>query len=263
MNIHAVQHDIVWENKAATHARVTSLLAAQPPQAGALVVLPEMFATGFSMDTALTDDSASRETETFLKQLAQRCNAAVLAGVVGRDAAGQPCNQALALAPDGRELARYTKLRPFTPGGETVNYAPGERAVVFEWHGWRVAPFICYDLRFPELVRPVAAAGVNLLVFIASWPDKRIAHWVKLLQARAIENQCYVVGVNRTGTDPSHRYCGRSLIVDYFGEIVADAGEREGVITATLDRAALDQYRAGLPFLKDIRPEFLGPGLTQ
>lgn len=260
MHLHAVQHDIVWENKPATHARVATLLAAHPPPAGALIVLPEMFATGFSMHSAVTDDSASRETETFLQHLAHRHQAAVLAGLVGRAAAGRPGNQALALAPDGRALARYTKLRPFTPGGETAHYAPGERAVVFEWQGWRIAPFICYDLRFPELVRPLAAAGVDLLVFIASWPDKRIAHWVKLLQARAIENQCYVAGVNRVGTDPSHRYCGRSLVVDYFGEIIADAGEGEGVMTATLDRATLDQYRAGLPFLKDIRPELPGRG---
>jgi predicted amidohydrolase len=260
VHLHAVQHDIVWENKAATHARVAALLAANPPRAGSLVVLPEMFATGFSMNPAVTDDSTSRETETFLQHLAHRHHAAVLAGLVGRDAAGRPGNQALALAPAGRELARYTKLRPFTPGGETANYAPGERPVVFQWQGWRVAPFICYDLRFPEFIRPVAAAGVDLLVFIASWPDKRIAHWMKLLQARAIENQCYVAGVNRVGTDPSHRYCGRSLIVDYFGEIIADAGEGEGVISATLDRAALDDYRAGLPFLQDIRPEFLGRG---
>jgi predicted amidohydrolase len=217
-----------------------------------------MFATGFSLDVVRTDDSASRETETFLGRLVQQHGVAVLAGIVGRNATGLPCNQALALAPDGRELARYTKLRPFTPGGETANYAPGERFITFEWQGWRVAPFICYDLRFPELIRPVAAAGVDLLVFIASWPDKRIAHWVKLLQARAIENQCYVVGVNRVGTDPDHRYCGRSLVVDYFGEIIADAGAGEGVLTATLDRVALDQYRASLPFLKDIRPEFLG-----
>jgi omega-amidase len=260
LNIYAVQHDIVWENKPATHARVAALLAAQPHAAGSLVVLPEMFATGFSLNTSVTDDSASRETATFLQQLARQRNVAVLAGLVGRNPAGQPCNQALALAPDGRELARYTKLRPFTPGGETAHYTPGERSVIFEWQGWRIAPFICYDLRFPELIRPVAAAGVDLLVFIASWPDKRIAHWVKLLQARAIENQCYVVGVNRVGTDPDHRYCGRSLVVDYFGEIIADAGEGEGVITATLDRAAQDQYRAGLPFLKDIRPKFLGRG---
>jgi omega-amidase len=260
VKIHAVQHDIVWENKAATHARVAALLVAQTPAPGSLVVLPEMFATGFSLNTSVTDDSASHETEIFLKQLARQHNVAVLAGVVGRNATGLPCNQALALAPDGRELARYTKLRPFTPGGETAHYALGERSVVFEWQGLRVAPFICYDLRFPELVRPVAAAGVDLLVFIASWPDKRIAHWAKLLQARAIENQCYVVGVNRVGTDPDHRYVGRSLIVDYFGEITTDAGAGEGVITARLDRAALDHYRAGLPFLKDIRPEFLGRG---
>jgi predicted amidohydrolase len=260
VQIHAVQHDIVWEDKPATHARVASLLAAQPPVPGALLVLPEMFATGFSLDAARTDDTATRVTETFLAQLARQYGVCVLAGVVGRDAAGQPGNQALALAPDGRELARYTKLRPFTPGGETANYAPGERSVIFEWQGWRVAPFICYDLRFPELIRPLAAAGVDLLVFIASWPDKRIAHWVKLLQARAIENQCYVVGVNRVGTDPEHCYCGRSLIVDYFGEIIADGGVGEGALTAPLDRAALDPYRHGLPFLKDIRPEFLGRG---
>jgi predicted amidohydrolase len=150
-------------------------------------------------------------------------------------------------------------MRPFTVGGESLHYLAGERPATFEWAGCRVAPLICYDLRFPELFRAsTAQCKPELFVVIASWPEKRILHWQRLLQARAIENQAYVVGVNRVGTDPYYAYCGRSLVADPQGEILADAGGAEGVVSAELDLEALRKYREGLPFLDDIRPIRLG-----
>ena len=126
--------------------------------------------------------------------------------------------------------------------------------MTFQAGEWTVSPFICYDLRFPEIFRTAAASHrPELYVVIANWPEKRILHWVRLLQARAIENQAYVVGVNRIGTDPYYHYPGRSLILDPHGEIVADAGADEGVLRACLDLASLRKYREGLPFLKDMR----------
>jgi len=114
-----------------------------------------------------------------------------------------------------------------------------------------VAPFVCYDLRFPEVFRVASAAGANLMVVIANWPSKRIQHWVTLLQARAIENLSYVIGVNRTGNDPTLEYSGRSVIVDYMGEILADAGSDECVISADLDFEELNRWREGFPALRD------------
>jgi predicted amidohydrolase len=117
-----------------------------------------------------------------------------------------------------------------------------------------VSPFICYDLRFPELFRTIAASQKpELFLVIANWPEKRILHWIRLLQARAIENQAYVVGVNRIGRDPYYTYTGRSLIIDFNGEIVKDAGEAEGFIEAELDLETLRKYRQGLPFLEDMK----------
>ena len=118
-----------------------------------------------------------------------------------------------------------------------------------------IAPFVCYDLRFPELFRSVAATHrPDLFVVIASWPEKRLTHWLRLLQARAIENQAYVVGVNRVGADPFYQYPGRSVIVDFNGEFLADAGDKEGCIQAAIDLEVLRKYRQGLPFLDDMKP---------
>jgi predicted amidohydrolase len=144
-------------------------------------------------------------------------------------------------------------MRPFTPGAESEHYTAGEHTSMFQWQDCHVSPFVCYDLRFPELFRQAAAAHrPELFLVIASWPEKRILHWARLLQARAIENQAYVLGVNRVGNDPFYRYTGRSMTVDFNGEIIADAGETEGWCQARLDLAALQKYRQGLPFLNDL-----------
>jgi len=120
-----------------------------------------------------------------------------------------------------------------------------------------VAPFVCYDLRFPEVFRIAAARGAQLLAVIANWPSAREAHWLTLLRARAIENQAYVAGVNRCGEDPRLRYTGRSVIIDPRGEVLADAGSDEAVITADIDLADLEEYRRSFPALADMRRELL------
>jgi predicted amidohydrolase len=149
-------------------------------------------------------------------------------------------------------VARYNKIHPFTLGGESQHYAAGEDLVLTEWAGCKVAPMICYDLRFPELFRSAVRRGAQLFTVIANWPVKREQHWVTLLQARAIENQAYVIGVNRCGTDPKHVYSGRSMIVDPHGNILAEIGNREGMIEAAIDVAALEAWRKDFPALQDI-----------
>jgi len=255
MKLLGIQFDIAWENKAANFAKVRQLLAQAAPEAGALVVLPEMFATGFSMNTAAIAEAPGAETSAFLSAIAREYSVTVLAGapITGPD--GKPRNQALAYAPDGTPLATYNKMRPFSPGGESDHYAAGDRIAIFRWNECAVSPFICYDLRFPELFRAAARAQApEVFAVIASWPAKRASHWLRLLQARAIENQAYVIGVNRVGADPYLHYAGRSLIIEPQGEILADGGESEGWVGASLDLAGLRQYREGLPFLADQRP---------
>lgn len=255
MKVLGIQFDIAWENKPANFAKVRQMLAQAAPESGSLVVLPEMFATGFSMNAAAIAELPGAETTGFLTTLAREFCVTVLAGAAVLGIDGRPRNHALACAPDGSLLASYAKMRPFSPGGETDHYAAGDQVAIFRWNECSVSPFICYDLRFPELFRAAARAQApELFAVIASWPAKRVSHWVRLLQARAIENQAYVIGVNRVGNDPYFKYSGRSLIIDPQCEILADAGEIEGCVSAALDLPALRQYRHGLPFLADLRP---------
>ena len=159
MHVAAVQLDVQWEDRAASHARVRKLLGVAALPAGTLVVLPEMFDVGFSMNTAVTDPGAESASERLLRELAREKSIATLAGVVARTAEGKLANEAVAFAPDGQQLVRYRKMQPFTPPGEDVHYPAGDRQASFAWQGVRIAPFVCYDLRFPELFRPAARDG--------------------------------------------------------------------------------------------------------
>ena len=254
MKVIGLQFDIEWEDKAANFATVRRLLDKAQPERGSLVALPEMFATGFSMNAASIAETSGGETEAFLSRTSREFQVTLLAGVAVRDRDGQARNKALAYAPDGELVCSYDKLRPFTPGGEDQHYAAGRREAVFDWQGCTVSPFICYDLRFPELFRAVVARRrPELFVVIANFPTRRLTHWIQLLRARAIENQAYMLGVNRVGDDPHDTYCGHSLMVDPLGEIIADAGESEGTVRGTLDLKNLAKYRDGLPFLNDLK----------
>jgi omega-amidase len=253
MKIFGLQFDIVWENKPANFATVRKLLAAARPEEGSLVILPEMFATGFSMNADAVAESYDGATEQFLAGLAKEFAVWIVAGAVMRGRDGRARNKCLVFNSTGDLKAFYAKMRLFTPGGESKHYAPGEKPVAFLWGDCVVTPFICYDLRFPELFRrAIADHNPELFVVIANFPQKRIHHWVRLLQARAVENQAYVVGVNRIGSDPIQSYPGRSLIFDPEGEVIVDGGETESVIRAELDLPKLRQYRQKLPFLADM-----------
>ena len=254
MNLIALQFDIAWENKQANFDRVRRLLAAAAPGKDSLVVLPEMFATGFSMNTDAIAEPYGGPTEQFLANTAKKFGVCLVAGAAMRGRDGRARNKALVFSSGGELLAFYAKMRPFTLGGESERYAAGERAIAFRWSDWMISPFICYDLRFPEIFREATAAHQpHLFVVIANWQPRRIHHWVRLLQARAIENQACVVGVNRVGSDPQFDYNGHSVIIDSHGEILVDAGERECCLSAELDFTALLEYRRELPFLADMR----------
>lgn len=251
MKAFCVQHDIVWENKLATHERVRGLLKGADIPPGSLIVLAEMFSTGFSMDVRAIEEGDTRESERFLAALAQERSCFVLGGVVTSNGS-KGRNETVVYSPQGDEVARYCKMHPFTLGGELDNYERGPQPITFKWRECTAAPFICYDLRFPEAFRSCVKLGVQLYTVIASWPVARIDHWVTLLKARAIENQAYVVGVNRVGTDPKFTYTGRSMIVAPSGEVLADAGGEEAFVGAEIDLGFLRSYRDQLPFLGDM-----------
>ena len=252
MQIVAVQLDMVWEDKPANHQKLRQLLSATEIQPGALIIAPEMFETGFSMNVAKVSQSPDREGEALLRELAKQYQAAVMGGVAGPVVEGKSCNEAVVFSPDGSELARYRKMRPFSLSQEGRSYSGGKHHCVFEWQGVRIAPFICYDLRFPELFRPAVQQGAELITLIACWPAVRSEHWFRLLQARAIENLAVVVGVNRCGQEPNLEFDGRSAAFDHLGNCLFEADANEQVVCTQIDIDAARKWREKFPALRDM-----------
>jgi predicted amidohydrolase len=253
VNVIAIQMDIAWENKEKNFVRARELIMQANPVPGSLVILPEMFATGFSMNAQAIAENYGGVTEKFLGSVACEFKVWILAGLAARSPSGIIRNKALVFSEQGKLAGFYAKMRPFRPGNEHFHYQAGRHPLMFSWNGFRVCPFICYDLRFPELFRDAAARWQpELFVVVANFPKKRGEHWNALLKARAIENQAYVVGVNRIGTDPFYSYAGHSQIISPEGTILGNAATREGCVSATLDREKLRKYREGLPFLAEL-----------
>jgi len=256
MKIYGCQFDIAWENKSENFRRIRALLDKRRLAAGSLLVLPEMFATGFSMNAAAIAEPDHGPTDDFLRSLAKEKGIHVLGGLVRTAPRGRFLNEAVCYAPTGRRVARYDKLHLFSPGDESKHYAPGSEIALFSWRKCKVALAICYDLRFPELFRMAVQRGANVLVVIANWPAKRQSHWTALLRARAIENQAYVIGVNRCGKDPRHDYHGGSAVINPWGQTMAEAGRGETLMSAQLDVNAIKKIRSDFPVLRDIRSRF-------
>jgi len=252
MRVAVVQHDIEWEDPKATFARLEPWIAAAAGAGARLVVLAEMFATGFSMATERTVEPPDGPSVTFLVEQAAR-HGLWLCGSVAEQAADAdlPSNTFVLAGPDG-EVARYRKLHPFSYAGEHERFAAGDEVVTLDVEGVRVTPFVCYDLRFADVFWSTATA-TDCYVVVANWPEARRHHWTALLQARAIENQAYVVGCNRVGEGGGLRYTGDSRIVDPLGRILAAGAEGETLLLADVDPAVVADTRARLPFLQDRR----------
>lgn len=251
MRIAAVQHDIVWEDRATTLAHVESVLGAVDAD---LIVLPEVFAVGFTMNTRLVGEAPDGPTTQWLVDQAARRHAWIGGSIpVVLDGADRPSNVFTLVARDGA-VHRYAKRHPFSYAGEDAHYAPGGARLTVDVDGVRVSPFVCYDLRFADAMWPLAAA-TDVYLVVASWPAARRAHWRTLLAARAIENQAYVVGVNRVGAGGGLDYAGDSCIVDPLGEVLVSAAGVETVLVADVDPAVVAKVRADLPFLADRRDD--------
>ncbi|WP_411845595.1 carbon-nitrogen family hydrolase [Roseibacillus persicicus] len=250
MLVYCCQLDPIWEEKASNLERLASLLAQSQIEKNSLIVLPEMFATGFTMDFEKVAEPAEQSTTlSALADLAKKHQAAILAGLVlERD--GLRTNDAVLINSDGSLGGSYSKIHPFTPSGEKEAGCAGSWVRTLPLGEWTLAPFVCYDLRFPEIFR-MATPEAELLVVLANWPSPRVEHWVTLLRARAIENQAYVIGVNRAGSDPNLDFPGRSLVIDPKGEIIAEAGSEVEVLTANLDLNEVRQWRNDFPASDD------------
>lgn len=245
------EYDTGWHNPQASIQSAARLVRAAAAVGAGVAVLPEMATTGFTMDTTKAVPIDAPDVAA-LRRLAQENGICLIAGVALREAdASCAVNAALAIDPAGAIVAVHRKQRLFTYGHEDQHYAPGTTSTTLTIAGVRVALLICYDLRFPELFAPVAAK-VDAIVLIANWPKVRQHHWETLLCARAIENQCYVIGVNRTGVANGLAYNGGSAAFDPWGERV-QSGSANDVRIVTLDTDRVATVREQYPFLKDRR----------
>jgi len=252
VKVAAIQHDIVWEDRDANFERLGPMIAAASATGARLVVLSEMFSTGFSMATDLIAEPADGPSVQFLLDQARRHDVWVAGSIPERPAgAERPFNQLVLAAPDGA-AHRYAKIHPFGYGAEHEHYAAGDSFLTVDVEGVRCSFFVCYDLRFADEFWPLAPE-TDCYVVPANWPRSRRSHWSALLRARAIENQAYVVGVNRVGEGGSLTYAGDSVIVDPLGDVLANAGEEECVVTADVDPAHVHALRTRFPFLADRR----------
>jgi omega-amidase len=294
MELHLVQMAIARGKPDLNRAKAQALTASLKPSAStpAMIILPELFSTGYLDSTALPGSGASgggtagslgpealagiaAADHAFLSDLARKTRCWVAGTTVGAPAPaarsgdrqergdetrgsgenlGRYRNLSLLFAPDGSEQAMYRKIHPFSYGGEDKLYEPGREIVTFEVEGWVVQPTICYDLRFPELYRAGSGRGTHLILVQANWPEARQVHWRTLLQARAIENQAFVAGVNCCGDQDGLRYGGGSVVFSPKGEPMAQAAAEEGLVRAKIDMDDCKQWRKQFTALRDRLP---------
>jgi predicted amidohydrolase len=252
MIVAGIQHDIVWEKPKENFLHLEPLIERAAAEGARLVVLSEMYSTGFSMNTDRTAEPLGGPSAQFLVDQATAHGVWVCGSVPERvDTATHPFNQLVLAAPDG-SMSRYAKIHPFSYGREHEHYSAGSEFLTVEIEGTRCSFFVCYDLRFADEFW-ARAGTTDCYVVPANWPAARREHWMALIRARSIENQAYVVGVNRVGDGGRLHYSGDSMIVDPFGEVVAQAGDGETIIVADVDPERVRSVRAEYPFLRDRR----------
>jgi len=254
LNITLVQPELVWEDSSANLARLEQMIRGSS-EATEVILLPEMFTTGFSMRPEVLAEDMQGSAIQWMRRLAGE-RKAILAGSLMIREDDRYFNRLIWMLPDG-QFGCYDKRHCFGLAGEPAHYSAGRRRLIASVKGWRVNLCICYDLRFPVWSRQSVAPGAerpeyDLLVYVANWPEVRIHAWRSLLVARAIENQCYVAGVNRVGADGNGiGHEGHSMVVDPLGNILCEEIGHEVLRTLRLDRAHLEDVRKRMPFWKD------------
>jgi predicted amidohydrolase len=262
LSVTTIQTNLHWEDKAANLKMLEEKINSIKDKTE-IVVLPEMFSTGFSMKPELLAETMEGETVQWMKRVAAE-KKIILTGSVIIEDGGNYFNRLIWMLPNGQHGV-YDKRHRFAYAGEDEHYTAGTKRLIASVKGWKINLLVCYDLRFPVWARQApsqpppkgeeknsADAEYDVLIYVANWPEKRINAWKTLLQARAIENQCYVVGVNRVGNDGNDiHYSGESMIVDPMGEVLYTKKEDEDIFTMALDKTHLQNVREKLPFLKD------------
>lgn len=245
INVTLIQSDIIWED------RISNLKKYQEKinqiESTDLIILPEMFTTGFSMSPKSISENMNGETIQWMKQNAHKMNSAICGSTIIEEDS-KYFNRFIWINPDG-SIHHYDKRHLFSFAGENENYTPGNEKIIIEYKGWKICPLICYDLRFPVWSRN--SEDYDLLIYVANWPDKRKSAWKSLLTARAIENQCYVIGVNRVGEDSKNYYSGDSSLINALGETLYTNSHIEEIYSNTISKYDLNKIRTQLPFLND------------
>lgn len=245
MIITTIQSDIIWENISENLKNYESKIENLNSD---VIVLPEMFSTGFTMNPESLAEEMTGTTVNWMKENSKKINSAICGSVIIKED-NKYYNRFIWVNPDGT-LYHYDKKHLFSFAGEDKNYTAGDSKIIIEYKGWKICPLICYDLRFPVWSRNTE--DYDILIYVANWPVKRKHAWKTLLLSRAIENQCYVVGVNRVGFDNnSNFYSGDTSIVNALGELLYIRSHSEDVFTTTLDKEELNKIRKKLPFLDD------------
>lgn len=250
MKIGLVQYNPEWENKKANQQKITDMIA--DLNNVELLIFPEMSLTGFTMNSEKFAEGIQSESYKFFAEIAVSKNTNVIAGVIERSK-NSIYNTAIHINPKGRLEKLYRKIHPFSYSTEDENYDAGSRPAIGKIKKWKFGFTICYDLRFPELFRKYGKKRVHFIVNIANWPDTRIEHWRNLLKARAIENQSYILGVNRVGDDPKLHYPGFSSVFDPMGKEVITLENEERILIAELDKELIRKVREKFPFLNDMK----------
>ena len=246
MKITILQRDIVWADPTRNVQRADEAIDGNP--GSDLYVLPEMFSTGFCTQPEGIAEPAENRTVSWMKAKASQTGAAI-AGSIAVYEDGRYYNRFHFVTPDGN-VTTYDKKHLFTFGGEHNRFTAGSERVIVAYKGFRILLEICYDLRFPVWSRN--KGDYDMIIYVASWPTPRVEAWKALLTARAIENQCYVAGVNRVGDDPGNNYCGGSRVIDPYGKIMAECEDGiEMEVTAEVDMEVLEAFRAKFPVLDD------------
>lgn len=259
LRVSVVQNSLVWQDPVANRERFAELI--RTGGAGSdLIILPEMFTAGFSMDSKKVAEPAQGPTLSWMRELAREMGAVITGSyAVADDAGGLPFNRLVWMQPDG-SYQTYDKRHLFRMAGENTRYQAGSTRLIVELKGWRVCPLVCYDLRFPvwcrnrqgNLYQDHNRQDYDLLLFVANWPAARAYPWSQLLKARAIENLAYVAGVNRVGEDGNgYSYSGDSIILDMLGKALVVPGADIGVFSATLSAEALHSFRDKFPAYLD------------
>ena len=250
MKIGVVQYNPLWESKEENKKKITALIK-RDFKKSSLLIFPEMTLTGFTMMPEKFSEAIKGDSFKFFAGIALKHKVFVAAGIIEEND-GEYFNSLILLNPDGKLISSYRKIHPFSYSTEDKHYKKGKEVKIAGINKLKIGLSICYDLRFPELFRFYAKERVHLIIVIANWPDTRIEHWKTLLKARAIENQCYVAGVNRIGDDPKLHYPGFSSIYDPMGKEILSLKDEEKIVFADINKEIVSKIRKNLPFLEDI-----------